>query len=134
MSISDQGTPAASRPGRGGGLPPDWQPPDIELRILSGPLPGRRDVRCWLGGIIALFVLTILAAPYLREPPGRDLPPALGPWFERASAGDPSAMRVLGSLYCQGRIVARDPVEGLRWYRRAMAAGSLEAVKDLEYL
>jgi TPR repeat protein len=133
MSSSDQGTPETSRPYSGGGLPPDWQPPDIELRILSGPVPGRRDLRCWIGGIILLFILTAFAAPYLQERPGRDLPPALRPWYERARGGDASAMRVLGSMYCQGQNVPQDLAEGMRWYHLAMAAGSLEAVKDMEY-
>ncbi|MDR3672638.1 MAG: hypothetical protein P4L36_17460 [Holophaga sp.] len=133
MSIPIPSPDAASRPFRGGGLPPDWQPPDIELRILSGPFPGRRDMRWWLGGIVALFIITCMASPFLQERPGRDIPPALAGWHERASGGDVSAMRVLGSLYCQGREVPRDMAEGLRWYRLAMAAGSMEAFKDLEY-
>jgi len=107
--------------------------PPLELRILAAPSAGPRDLRCWLAGIAGVFVLTWLWAPYLREGPVyHSVVPALRPYYDRAVAGDAGAMRVLGDMYCQGLNVPRDTAEGLRWLRRAAAAGNADAVLDLE--
>jgi TPR repeat protein len=46
-------------------------------------------------------------------------------------AGDPNAMRYLGVCYVNGLGVPVDRSEGLKWYRRAAAAGSSAAQQDL---
>jgi hypothetical protein len=128
--------------------PPAWELPPLELRILAGPRPGPRDLRVYLAGFIILFIVTMVAAPYLRErpvtdasgelrggiPAGTELPPVWRPTYERALNGDALAMRMLGDLYCQGRDVPRDIHQGIRWYRLALAAGCVVAAKDLERL
>jgi hypothetical protein len=105
-------------------------------------------MRVWLGGLVALFILTSIAAPYLRDRraagaagalpggirPAGDIPSALRPDYDRAVAGDASAMRTLGSRYCNGQGVPRDTQEGIRWFRLAAAAGSAEAAEDLKRL
>jgi hypothetical protein len=94
-------------------------------------------------GIIVVFILSWLWAPWLRERPrygqdgirsAQDLPATLRPSYERAVNGDTGAMRVLGSMYYHGLTVPRDEEEGLRWYRLAAAAGDAEAAKELERL
>jgi hypothetical protein len=135
---------ASSDPTPGGQLPPDWRPPDLELRILAAPRPGPRDLRWYLGGILAVFVLSMFAGPYLREHPvstyglppvlREDIPAALRPCYDRALAGEAGAMRELGTQFCAGRGVPRDLEAGVSWLRLAAAAGDLEAARDLERL
>jgi TPR repeat protein len=43
-------------------------------------------------------------------------------------------MRMLGTMYYNGLNVPQDTKEGIRWYRKAAAAGSVAAAKDLEQL
>jgi hypothetical protein len=56
------------------------------------------------------------------------------PAYEKALAGDPNAMRYLGVCYVNGLGVPADRAEGLKWYRRAAAAGSAAAQRDLQAL
>lgn len=129
MPIPIQGHPDSQpRPGAGE-LPP------LELRILAGPSAAPRDLRCRLLGIVGVFILTWLWAPYLREGPVRHpVPAVLRPYYDRAAAGDAGAMRVLGDMYYQGLNVPRDPEEGLYWLRKAAAAGNADATLELERL
>jgi TPR repeat protein len=116
--------------------------PELELRILAGPVSAPRDLRCYLGGIVALFVITCFASPYLLERPApgaaagyrEEVPEVLRPTYDRALHGDAGAMRILGHMYYQGLNVPQDIQEGVRWYHLAAAAGSLEAIRDLERL
>ncbi len=127
--------------------PPDWELPELELRILAPPRPGPRDRRWYLGGVIALFIITCFAGPYLRECPAsgpvktapggidrEDVPASLRSYYDRAIAGDASAMRILGRMYCHGVEVPRDIQAGVCWYRLAVAAGDFEALRELEKL
>jgi|GEM_PF-2011800 hypothetical protein len=123
---------------------PAWELPELELRILAAPRPGPRDLRWYVGGVLALFFVMLAVGPYLKEYPRQpvpgdlhsqeDIPPALRPYYDRALAGDASAMRTLGSMFCTGQNVPRDIEAGISWYRLAAAAGELDAVKDLEKL
>ena len=145
MSIPARGDHADCEPEAEPQAPSAFELP--ELRILAAPRPGPRAMRVWLGGVVAFFILTSLAAPYLRDrratgatgalPGGirspEAVPPALRPDYDRAVAGDASAMRALGSR-CNGQGVPRDTPEGIRWYRLAAAAGSAEAAADLKRL
>ena len=98
----------------------------------------------WIGAIAGVLVLAGAALSYLRMRPSGapgpgpmaapDVPPALRSYYDRAMAGDASAMRMLGTMYYNGLNVAQDTREGIRWYRRAAAAGSVAAAKDLEQL
>jgi len=136
-----QGRP---EPGSEAQLPSAWEPPDLELRILAPPRPGPRDLRWYLGGVLALFFVMVAVGPYLLERPGQplpgalrsqeDIPSALRPYYDRALAGDASAMRMLGSMFCTGQNVPRDTAAGICWYRLAAAAGDPDAPKDLEKL
>jgi TPR repeat protein len=126
--------------------PPGWELPELELRILAPPRPGPRDRRWYLGGIIALFIITCFAGPYLREHPvasaptapggieRADVPAALRAYYDRALTGDAGAMRTLGHMYCRGVEVPRDTQAGICWYRLAAAAGDAEAARELDKL
>lgn len=131
------------RPTGGSPRPPEEGCSALELRILAPPRPGRRDLRVWGLGILAVFLLTAAAAPFLHEQPasaalpaglpaGEAYPILVRPTFERALRGDAGAMRMMGALYQRGEYLPRDEREAARWYRLAMAAGEPEAVKDLE--
>jgi TPR repeat protein len=119
---------------------------------ITGPVrPSRRRYwpsrrRYWIGGIVAVLILAGATWSYLRDRPSsapellggprgtKDMPPALRPYYDRAVAGDPIAMRMLGTMYFNGLNVPQDTREGIRWYRKAAAAGSVAAGKDLEQL
>jgi TPR repeat protein len=84
----------------------------------------------------------VAVAPFLKAHPSlpgglrsqEDVPSALRPYYDRALAGDASAMRTLGSMFCTGQNVPRDTEAGICWYRLAAAAGDQDALKDLEKL
>ena len=145
MSIQKQGRPFDPE-WNGPGLPPGWQPPQIELRILGRPWPGRRDRRTWIGGIVVVFILSCFASPWLQQGPATavrlplgvrpaaEVPPTLRPYHARALAGDAGAMRLLAGMYYYGLNGPQDLEEGARWYRRAAAAGSAEAAREMEQL
>jgi hypothetical protein len=124
-------------------------PDPPEPRAAGGPSPGggrgpRRRLYSWFAGFVAVLILAGATASYLRERPAaapaapagarEDIPPALRPYYDRATAGDTSAMRMLGTMYYNGLNVPQNPREGIRWYRKAAAAGSVAARKDLEQL
>jgi len=100
----------------------------------------------WAGGIIAVLILAGAALSYLHDRPSADadltdetipvkaIPPTLRPYYDRAVTGDASAMRMLGTMYYNGLNVPQNTKEGIRWYRKAAAAGSVAAAKDLEQL
>jgi len=116
--------------------PPD--PPPVQP-----PARGKR-LRYWIGAAVAVLILAGVAASFLRERPaapapagataGQDILPALRPYYQRAQAGDVNAMRMLGTMYYNGLNVPQNTEEGIRWYRKAAAAGSVAAKKDLEQL
>ena len=62
------------------------------------------------------------------------VPEPMRPAYEKALAGDPNAMLFIATCYTQGLYVGRDPQEGLKWYRRAAAAGNATAQRDLRAL
>ncbi|MFN8010291.1 MAG: SEL1-like repeat protein [Holophagaceae bacterium] len=62
------------------------------------------------------------------------VPEPMRPAYTKALAGDPNAMQFIATCYMQGLYVNRDPQKGLRWYRRAAAAGSAAAQRDLQAL
>jgi len=123
-------------------LPSAWDPPDLALRILAAPRPGPRDLRWYIGGVLALFFMMVAVGPFLREHSSlpsalrsqEDVPSALRPYYDRALAGDASAMRTLGGMFCTGQNVPRNTEAGICWYRLAAAAGDADALKDLEKL
>jgi TPR repeat protein len=108
--------------------------------------PGR--LRSWIVGGIAVLILAGAALSYLRERPSalpgtepmglfrsqKPVPPALRSYYDKAATGDASAMRMLGTMYYNGLNVPQDSKEGILWYRKAAAAGSVAAKKDLEQL
>jgi len=142
MSIPGGSSPTEPIPEARAPQPFNLVLPELELCILAGPVSAPRDLRCYLGGIIALFIITCFASPYLLERPApgaaagyrAEVPEVLRPTYDRAVRGDAGAMRILGHMYYQGLSVPRDIQEGLQWYHKAVAAGSLEAVRDLEQL
>ena len=123
-------------------LPAAWEPPELELRILAPPRPGPRDLRWYIGGVLALFFVMVAVGPFLKEHPSlpgglrsqEDVPSALRPYYDRALAGDASAMRTLGSMFCTGQNVPRDTEAGICWYRLAATAGDPGALKELDKL
>jgi hypothetical protein len=139
-------------------VPPDDQPtvsltPEAREEALAKapedvtPAPRSRFLMFFIGVLAVLVLGAALGLIFLgndpRVPrplqdggttPEREMPPALRPYYDRASAGDASAMRMLGTMYYNGLNVRKDKLEGLRWYRKAAAAGSVAARKDLEQL
>jgi TPR repeat protein len=122
----------------------DTQP--IPTISLTPPPAPRKALRYWIGGIIAVLILAGAAASYWRDRPApasgeqegipaeKDIPPTLRPYYDKALTGDASAMRMLGTMYYNGLNVPQNAKEGIRWYRKAAAAGSVAARKDLEQL
>jgi TPR repeat protein len=114
-----------------------------------GPGPLRRGrLRNWIVGGLAVLILAAVALSYLRDRPGaapgteapgmfrpqKPVPPTARPYYDKAMAGDASAMRMLGAMYYYGLNVPQDTKEGIHWYRKAAAAGSVAAQKDLQQL
>jgi TPR repeat protein len=139
-------------------VPPDDQPtvsltPEAREAMLAkepedaAPAPRSRFLMFFIGLLAVLVLGAALGLFFLgngpRLPgslqdggtsPEREVPPALRPYYDRAGTGDASAMRMLGTMYYNGLNVRKDTKEGIRWYRKAAAAGSVAARKDLEQL
>jgi TPR repeat protein len=94
----------------------------------------------WIFGTLALLLLGGTFAYYFLYPMGEglrsaaDAPPVVRPYLDRAAQGDPNAMRMLGTMYYNGLNIRQDRKEGVRWFRKAAAAGSVAARRDLEQL
>ncbi len=58
------------------------------------------------------------------EPAG---PPPVNEWRARAERGDVLFQMLLGLMYEQGRVVAQDHAEAVRWYRKAAEQGDAGA-------
>lgn len=55
-------------------------------------------------------------------------------WYRKAAeAGDPQGMSNVGSMYFNGRGVAKDEREAARWFRKAMEAGDMQAAALLAF-
>ena len=121
-------------------------PPDPEWEDLPA-VPGRRPSRVFLAfaGLLGILILGVAGgfffldstAPWLRlgaPPDPSEIPPALRTYYDQAGEGDASAMRMLGTMYYNGLNVRKNKPEGIRWFRKAAAAGSVAARKDLEQL
>jgi hypothetical protein len=128
-------------------IPVGVPPPGTVFAPTQPERPKPRLLRNWIGGIVAVLILAGVAVSFLRGPsaapgdslldgarPSQDIPPTLRPYYDRAQNGDSSAMRMLGTMYYNGLNVPQNPKEGIRWYRKAAAAGSVAAKKDLEQL
>ena len=123
-------------------MPPEETPdPGLE------PVSSRRHSRLFLAfaTLLAILILGVAGgffffdatAPWLRLGPVQDpaaVPPALRPYLDRAEEGDATAMRMLGTMYYNGLNVRKNKQEGIRWFRKAAASGSVAARKDLEQL
>lgn len=105
--------------------------------------PRRSTMKYWAFGILAVVILGGTLGYYLLYPSGEtpvalevkeEAPPVLRPYLDKAAQGDASAMRMLGTMYYNGLNVRQDRREGIKWYRKAAAAGSVAARKDLEQL
>jgi TPR repeat protein len=119
---------------------------------LEPPLPEARpepaapkasNLKYWIIGSLAVVLLAGTLGYYFWNPsaenpvaakPEEEAPPILRPYLDRAAQGDASAMRMLGTMYYNGLNVRQDRKEGAKWYRKAAAAGSVGAKKDLETL
>ena len=97
----------------------------------------------WSFGLVAVLILGGSLAYFFLNPGGDlpaelrkedDMPPVLRPYLDRAAQGDSGAMRMLGTMYYNGLNVRQNKKEGIRWFRKAAAAGSVAARKDLEQL
>ena len=113
---------------------PDEPIPAPRRRVHPGLILG---AALFLGVSAGFFFLDTasLLAPFrhvVRSESG--VPLALQAYYDRADQGDAIAMRMLGTMYYNGLNVQKDHAEGIRWYRKAAAAGSVAARKDLEQL
>ena len=124
----------------------DTQPIAVPTARSRASAARGRTLRYWMGGAVAVLILALAAASFWRmrpapapgeqaaAPGGQEVPPALRPYYDRAQAGDVNAMRMLGTMYYNGLNVPQDTKEGIRWYRKAAAAGSVAARRDLQQL
>ena len=89
-------------------------------------------------GLTAYLLLSRRGAPEARpaQGPGSTSPepPGAGIYLEKARAGDPHAMRMLGVIYYYGLNVPQDRAKGLYWYRMAAEKGSTAAQAELAKL
>ena len=53
------------------------------------------------------------------------------PLYERAQAGDPDAQNKVGEIYANGKAVAQNYAEALKWFRKAGKRGNDEAWKNI---
>ena len=53
------------------------------------------------------------------------------PLYDRAQAGDSDAQNKVGEIYANGKEVARDYTEALKWFRRAAKKGNDDAWKNI---
>ena len=135
-----------ARPVRGAEAQVPAPPEPAAPAEASGPGLFRSMPGPWLVlGSVALAIVIWAGATILRKHPAAgpgaapaaaadQPPPPLRAYYDRASNGDVSAMRMLGTMYYNGLNVPQDMKEGVRWYRKAAAAGSVAAAKDLEQL
>lgn len=85
------------------------------------------------GPFAALLILTLLLIG-VPAPAIADRVPPLGKLVEQANTGDPWAQLNLGAAYDNGAAgLAIDPVQAVRWYRRAAEAGLAEAQFNLAH-
>ena len=108
------------------------------------PAPARQSrTTLWAFGVLAVAILAGTLAYYVLYPAGEtqraapgieNAAPAVRPYLEKAAQGDPNAMRMLGTMYYNGLNVQQNRKEGIRWFRKAVAAGSVAARKDLEQM
>ncbi|BDU73792.1 SEL1-like repeat protein [Mesoterricola silvestris] len=117
---------------------------------IVAPLPEARTAQTrasrpllWVFGLLAVAILGGSVAYYFLYPSGEapsplhakaEVPAVLLPYLDKAAQGDSGAMRMLGTMYYNGLNVPADRKEGVKWYRKAAAAGSVAARKDLEQL
>lgn len=54
--------------------------------------------------------------------------------LEKANAGDANAQFKLGFMYANGQNVSKDDIEAVRWYRRAVDQGLVDAKNNLKFM
>lgn len=59
------------------------------------------------------------------------IPEELKAYHTKAESGDVAAMRMLGLRYCYGIDTPQNPPEGVKWLRKAAAAGNAPAQREL---
>ena len=141
-SSDTQPIPVGDPPAPAEGALPDASASPVAAPPAAPARPGSKALRSWIIGAIAVLILAGAAVSYLRGPgsgapsshAAPDIPPSLRPYYDRAQEGDASAMRMLGTMYYNGLNVPQNSREGIRWFRKAAAAGSVAAQKDLEQL
>ena len=115
---------------------------------VTGPFPesrqkpARHTLRNWGFGVLAVLILAGTLGYFFLNPAGEvltfrgpeEVPPVLRTYLDKANQGDPMAMAMLGNMYYNGLNVRQNRREGIKWYRKAAAAGSVAARKDLEQL
>ena len=143
--------PAPRPPAASATLPLEIRPAFPEARPEAAPAPppapapsDRSRLKHWAFGILAVLILGGSLGYYLLNPAPdapsaftgaqEEIPPPVRPYLDRANQGDIGAMRMLGTMYYNGLNVPQNRKEGLKWYRKAAAAGSIAARNDLEQL
>lgn len=126
-------------------VPPVVVPPGLPM---APPLSlGGERIRSrmgWALGAAMLLLAAVAVIFYLRSQPAparstpiaaqEPVPPGVQVYVDRANAGDPRAMRMLGVMYYYGLNVRQDRAKGLAWYRRAAEQGDPAAREDLAKL
>jgi serine/threonine protein kinase len=109
--------------------PPRAEPPQrFEIPPLPANPPGKRVKP--LPWIIAACVILGLGVWAMIGSSGKEEDPAAQP--ERATAqGNAAAQFAQGVRYMNGEGVAKDPVKGVKWYRKAAEAGDARGMASL---
>lgn len=102
--------------------------PDVAVQTLSTKLSTG-----WLGsgrrGLLRLLLLGAMASAFAAPEVS-----SIGQLIKEANAGDPWAQLNLGAAYDNGMGgLGLDPVQAVRWYRRAAEAGLAEAQFNLAH-
>lgn len=124
--------------------------PPVIVELGDGPptlsLPGARPAPCRRTALVWILGLALVALSlggvwwFLYRPaqpaqverrPSLPLPPEVAAKVKEAEQGDVHAMHALAIWYYYGINVPKDRAEGLRWYRKAVAAGSDGARQEL---
>ena len=126
-------------------VPPVVAPPSLQVAPpLSLEGDRARSRMGWILGAAVLLLGAVAVVFYLRSQPAPErsapiaaeepVPPGVQVYVDRAQAGDPRAMRMLGVMYYYGLNVRQDRAKGLAWYRRAAEQGDPAAREDLAKL
>ena len=101
--------------------------------VCKGCVFGTVEAHMSDGGDAEKAMEKAASCPYCRsDTTSCDDKNALKALMKRANAGNDEAMYLIGSYYFKGKMgLCQDKAEGLKWYRRAVEAGSGKAARNI---